>query len=172
MSGPCANRTTIPIGTILMGYQSHKMRILFCRSNTFASWLIRKLTWSDWSHCVILEPDGVHTIEARWPEVRVATLTDVLLEYEVVEIVAMPIANPQAAVSWAWNQVGKPYDWMALFGFIFRPKGDWTDPGKWFCAELVAMAWAHGGSPLVKADLVSRVTPGMLWMLPGGSNGD
>ena len=143
------------------------MIVLFCRSKTISSWLIRQFTWSDYSHVAILEPDGDHVIEARWPEVRMCHLADVISDNHVVTAVDIPCADPQSAILWAWNQVGKPYDLLALFAFLFHRR-NWISEGKWFCSELVAVAWAHGKSPLFQPDSVTRVTPGMLWDLPHG----
>ena len=63
-------------------------------------------------------------------------------------------------MDWLYNQVGKPYDFMAVIGIVFRR--NWRSENKWFCSELVARAFEVGDKPLIRADHVSRVTPAML----------
>lgn len=141
------------------------MRILFCRSRTVISWLIRLLTWSDWSHVVIVGPDGVNTVEADWPKVYIGTLIDARRTNDIVEEREFPCANPQAAWEWALAQAGKRYDWTALAGFLAHR--DWAYPDRWFCSELAAAALQEGGSPRFREDSIDRVTPQMLWILHG-----
>jgi len=70
----------------------------------------------------------------------------------------------QNIIKTALTQEGKPYDWGALFGFLFRR--DWMENGdKWFCSELVARSCAFHDIRLVRDDSW-RVTPGMLWRSP------
>lgn len=141
------------------------MKVMFCRSNKIGSWLIRALTWSDWSHTVLLTPEGT-AIEATWPCVREVPLEVVLTAHSEHQIEEIPCRDADAAAVWARRQIGLPYDWRALFGFIVHR--NWTDPKRWFCSELVAGAFEEGGSPLVRADAVSRVTPQVLWMVAPG----
>ncbi len=39
---------------------------------------------------------------------------------------------------WQWAQLGRPYDWDAIWGFVAGR--NWRDPGKWICSELQARA--------------------------------
>ena len=137
------------------------MRVLLCRSRYLDSWLIRWLTWSPWSHSGILMGDLV--IEAGWPTVRVSTLAEVLATHSDYAVVSLPCPDPEIAIGAALSQVGKPYDWRALFGFLFRR--DWQERDSWFCSELVAWAAKEGGARWFRADSLNRVTPGHLWML-------
>ena len=143
------------------------MKILYCRSKDPISWIIRVLTWSDWSHVVVLSTDNEKCYEARWPRVREATLAQVLANNTIVRAVNHHIISPQNAIEWCRSQVGKPYDIIALFGFILHRARNWQNPTKWFCSEFAAMAWEQGGSPFFRKDVVTRVTPQMLWMIPG-----
>ena len=141
------------------------MRVLFCRSHTLISWLIRLVTWSDWSHTILIDPDGIRTVQAVWPRVMASTLAADLEGNEVTQMVDLPCADPAAAMAWARSQVGKPYDWRSDLGIAFHRL--WTDPGQWECAGLIAAAFIAGGTPLFRADALGRVTPQMLWQLPG-----
>ena len=140
------------------------MKILFCRSNTFVSWAIRLLTWSEFSHVVLVTPTGT-CIEATWPRVHEVTRDFVNGDNDVVVEVELPCLDPVEATWWARGQIGKPYDWRALLGFLIHR--DWTEGQHWFCSELVAAAFEEGGMPLFRAQVLSRVTPQAVWMLPG-----
>ena len=140
------------------------MKVAFCRSNTISSWAVRFLTWSPYSHCVLVAADGT-TVEAVWPRVKASTLSAVLADNGTVHLVDFPCADPASALDWARLQVGRPYDWRAILGFVFHR--DWADPHEWFCSEFVAEAFAEGGSPLLRPGALGRVTPQDLWMLPG-----
>jgi uncharacterized protein YycO len=141
------------------------MKVMFCRSRTPSSWLVRALTWSEWSHVVLLGPDGIHTVEARWPRVKHATRAEVERDNHVIKVVNLYCLYPQLAWNWALDQVGKPYDLTALFGFMIHR--DWARPDRWFCSELIAMAFQHGAAPLFRQDMIDRITPQDLWLLPG-----
>jgi len=141
------------------------MKILFCRSRTPISWLIRQFTWSDWSHCVLVAPDGVSTVEARWPRVTRSTVEAVRKDNGIVAMVDLPCPYPDTAFNWACTQVGKPYDLRAIFGFILHR--EWRDDSRWFCSEFVAAAFDAAASPLLRPIALNRVTPQTLWMLPG-----
>jgi hypothetical protein len=38
-------------------------------------------------------------------------------------------------MQWLWKQLGKKYDFLGLFGFLFR-SDKWQNLHKWFCSEL------------------------------------
>ena len=141
------------------------MRILFCRSNSLISWLIRLITWSSFSHVVLLDPDGIRTVEATWPRVKEWTLAGVMGDNHVVQISSLPCANPEAAMAWARSQVGKPYDLLGIFGFLLHE--DMHSPNRWWCSDLVAEAFEEGGTPLFREGSLARVDPQHLWLLPG-----
>jgi uncharacterized protein YycO len=98
--------------------------------------LIRQKTGSNWSHVAILLDDG-KLIEAMpsgviirdcsvYSEVpwRVRTWCEKLTEEEKTR-----------GKEFLLNQLGKPYDWSIVFGFMSRnPLTSKND--KWFCSEL------------------------------------
>lgn len=137
------------------------MRVLFCTSNLLGAVLIRTVTWSDWSHVALV--DGDEAIEATWPAVMVTPLADVIAKHSAHIIIDLPCLCPEAAIAAARYQVGKPYDLSALFGLLMHR--DWQEDDRWFCSELVAWAFAQGGSPLFRPEAMRRITPQHLWML-------
>lgn len=139
------------------------MRVIFCRSKSISSWLVRVFSWSTWSHVVLVTPSG-SCIEARWPRVREVAMADILEDNDVVVTSDLPCAHPDLAASWARSQVGKRYDLMAVLGVALHR--DWRDDHEWFCSELVAEAFEEGGSPLFRPETIQRVTPQMIWELP------
>jgi uncharacterized protein YycO len=140
------------------------MRVMLCRSNAIGSRLIRILTWSEYSHAALMTPEGT-VIEATLPRVREVPAEVVIAAHTDWHIVDLPCADEAGAIWWARGQLDKPYDWRAIVGFLVHR--DWTSPRAWFCSELVAAAFARGGSPLFRAGAAGRVTPQMLWLLPG-----
>jgi len=140
------------------------MIVLFCRSRTVISWLIRLITWSDWSHCVVLHPDGIRTLEARWPRVAASTLPAVLADNDIVRAVRFPCAYPQTAWTWGIGEVGNDYSVLGDLGILLHR--DWRRPGTWECAGFVTELLARGGSPPFRLEVLDRVSPQSLWMLP------
>ena len=137
------------------------MRVLFCTSKLPGAVLIRTITWSDWSHVALI--DGEEAIEATWPAVRVAPLSEIIAKHSAFVVVDIPCDDPAAVIAAARSQVGKPYDLTALFGLLVRR--DWQEPDRWFCSELVAWAFEQGGAPLFRPEALYRVTPQHLWMI-------
>jgi uncharacterized protein YycO len=70
-----------------------------------------------------------------------------------------PKAHIEKAVSWAKEQIGRPYDWTAIRGFVLQR--DWhSDDSKWFCSEMICAAFTNAGWPLVRdGHLFDRITP-------------
>jgi uncharacterized protein YycO len=83
--------------------------------------------------------------------------------YDRVIIQDLPLPNEEAAINFLLEQIGKPYDWTAIFGIVFR-NGKWTDLDSWFCSELVEAAVKAGGLDRFKED-ISRIIPQYCWVL-------
>jgi hypothetical protein len=65
--------------------------------------------------------------------------------------------------SFARAQVGKPYDFGGLYGFLARK--NWAKAEKWFCSELVSAAFACSGAPLLRLE-PHKTSPGDLRTSP------
>lgn len=137
------------------------MKLVFCNSNMIGSWIIRKLTFSRWSHVAIV--DGENVIEAVWPKVRRSSLAHLLETHRDYEIAEIDVELDAVALSFAGSQIGKRYDWRALFGLI-TPTRDWERTEQWDCAELVAAAINAGSRKPLFRDK-ARVTPQMIYLL-------
>lgn len=138
------------------------MRIMLCRSEKIGSRIIRWMTGSVWSHAALIADDG-RAIEAVWPRVRMTTPAKIANSHTAYTFVDIYCQNEQLALDHAFDQIGRPYDITALFGWLTGR--DWQEEDSWFCSELVAWAFAQGGSPLFREGTLSRVTPQHLWML-------
>ncbi|MBB2485395.1 hypothetical protein H5407_09165 [Mitsuaria sp. WAJ17] len=139
------------------------MKVIFCRKRTLGSWLIRAWSWSPWSHLVIVE-DSEHVIDSTFAHggVRRRRLIDIVEEYSVIEEIEIPLVDEQAALDFVRAQLGKPYDWTAIFGFLLRR--DWAEPDAWFCNELFEAAAVAGGRRRFRDD-ISHITPRESWMV-------
>lgn len=138
------------------------MTLIFCRSNTVGSWLIRLLTFSKWSHVAVVRPDG-RAVEAVWPCVRITPLHDILRKHDHTELRTFgPFTNPYGMPEKPDRfdveaQLGKPYDVFGVLMFV-NPWRRWRQDDKWFCSELIAQATEM-------FDECDRVSPQMLYLL-------
>jgi len=84
-------------------------------------------------------------------------------EYQwcLVPVPSEEIANQVREL--AKHQVGKSYDWAAVFSLPFR--GDWENKRKWFCSELIAYAFEAAGVPLFR-ERPFRITARDIYILP------
>lgn len=115
--------------------------------------------WSRWSHSAVWDQaEGVvydasfkHKGFRAWPQ------DEWFARYPKREVRDLGLHDPGAARRWLRQQIGKPYDWTAIIGFVFR--SDWQATDSWFCSEVIETLRNKFGAPVFRAD-VSRVTPG------------
>lgn len=135
------------------------VKLIFGKSNTIGSWLIRLSTFSRWSHVGIVTADGNNVIEARaFHGVVVTPIDEFKKRYTSWEIANAPVVDIDQCHTLCRQQIGKKYDWSAIFGFIFRKRIDDTD--KWICSELYAYC-----SGVVRNDRLARFTPEDCWKI-------
>jgi len=139
------------------------MKIHFCKSNNLGGWLIRLFTFSRWNHAAV-EVDGLVWDSTARYGVRVWTLESFHNQWDEIETRELSNIN---STNFLRKQLGKKYDWTALFAFPFRK--DWDNPDKWFCSELVMQALISGGYKFTHLPAY-RITPRDLWILTGGSS--
>lgn len=129
--------------------------VIFSRSRSLGSLLLRGFLWSRWSHCGIVDGDRVvEAVSGRG--VIVTPLVEFKARASDWEILDVPTDQPDAVLRAAYRQIGKPYDWAGVMGFAFRRC--WQDDDSWFCSELIAWAFAKAGANLFRTD-VWRITP-------------
>ncbi len=138
-------------------------RLLFSTSRHPFSAVIRAITWSRWSHVALVDGDSV--IEAAAPHgVQRTPLCAALARARDFAFVDIACRDQAAAIAAAESQIGKPYDYTALAGLYLHR--DWQQDDAWFCSELVAWAFEKTQQPLLRSEVVRRVSPQHLWMLP------
>jgi uncharacterized protein YycO len=137
------------------------MRMILCRSRLIGSYAIRWMTFSQWSHCAIM--DGGEVIEATWPKVRSIPFKDFVVKHPDYEILEFDLPDEKAGIEFARAQIDKPYDLNLIKGWLAHR--DWQEDGKWDCAELVATSLLAGGKKLFRDGSLSHVTPQNLWMI-------
>lgn len=129
----------------------------FSRGSGLAGGIVRWSTWSQFAHVGFYLSDVKMVLDAT-PELGVsirAPSDDETTEY--YRILA-PTRAIDAAIAWAKLQVGKPYDWTAIYGMAIRR--DWHTNRKWFCSEFVEGAMAQADWPLVRGGrYLDRITP-------------
>jgi hypothetical protein len=92
-------------------------------------------------------------------------------DYDVRDIaqeirISLKVTPEQEAAFYAFlrDQVGKPYDSLAILAFVTQR--DWQAPDAWFCDELIAAAMVAAGLlPQKTAIPVSRITVRDLFLL-------
>lgn len=127
------------------------------------SWIIRFLTWSDYSHVALVNPETLEIISSDHKKGVHRKTLRLLLKNLSVRFRRIPHPNPGRVWRIAYSQIGKEYDFDFLWGWIFRK--DWQDPAKWSCSELIAWAAGHGGKYIISKDRIGRVTPEHLYMI-------
>jgi hypothetical protein len=115
-----------------------KLIAIYRRSHTIGSVLIRLASWfGPYSHVGVLTADGSHVIEASAFKGVVRIPLTLFIQgsskYEVQEI---ECPNPDKGLAFIEAQIGKPYDWGAIFGMVAR-QHSWEDVSKWYCSELL-----------------------------------
>lgn len=133
------------------------LTIIYSRSRDLGSFAIRAASWwGPWSHCGIVTPHNT-VIEARaFKGVIETPLREFEARVSACVAVRRECPNELTALDFARAQLGKPYDWGAVFGIPFREP--WEHPAHWFCSELVEAAFIAGGRRRFDSS-VARITP-------------
>lgn len=132
------------------------MQVLLVRAHSVGSFAIRARLWENWSHAAVVLPNG-EVIDSTFKAggVRLRKLSDVMDHASAAKVITLNVPNEERALSFLHQQLGKPYDWRAILGWITSDR-DWADDSAWFCFELVAAAAKAGG--LDKWSDLKRVT--------------
>jgi uncharacterized protein YycO len=129
---------------------------------------IRYTTRSWASHAEFVSTDMHFTLGAR-SDGGVRERPCSIDHYSKIEQFTVNYADPEtimrAAFEWARTQEGKPYDYSAITGIALDR--DIHNEDKWFCSELIFVAFEKVGFPLLStrpSDVPYRVTPRDLLM--------
>lgn len=97
------------------------------------SWAIRARTWSKYSHVDFVLPEGKFL--GAIPTGGVCVHEH---KYPIEDYFKLEVTEEQfdLIMGNAWGQLGKPYDFMGIFGFALNR--DWQEDDNWFCSEFLA----------------------------------
>lgn len=118
------------------------LRFQFSRQDDFTSDLIALGGAGDFSHVDIVLDDGTllgarsDSVGGAPPGVQIRTPRYARWSHQV--LIDMPCTPEQkaAALDFAYQQLGKPYDLLAIAAFVVGR--DWRSDDSWFCSELAA----------------------------------
>jgi uncharacterized protein YycO len=137
--------------------------ILLFRGRGFISSMIRWQTRSEYSHAAFLLPCG-RIIEAwQGSGVRIKILDD-WQDVDSFGVHGMTEEQWTQAISFARMQIGKKYDYRAVFRFVSRKRVPFDD--RWFCSELVAKSLEVAGVKLFRNLDSTEISPGMIARSP------
>jgi hypothetical protein len=91
------------------------------------------------------------------------------LRRQVRMSLACTAAQYQTWLNFLYLQTGKPYDRLAILGFIIAR--DWRDESAWFCSELAARALEVAGVLPPLSLTPNKITPGALALAVSAAGG-
>jgi len=138
-----------------------KVVVHFCKSEDLGGRLLRLFLMSKWNHVAIQVESTVYEAVSwggviRRGKEQFRSSWDRIASVEVEATEVLPLLH------FLDEQIGRPYDWKAIFAFPFR--GSWQDRRAWFCSELVYEALNVGGADIPDRLPSNRVTPRDLWV--------
>ena len=118
------------------------MNLLFVTSPGPSSLLIRAFEGGLSSHVGILHDNTVIDTTFRHG-VRSWSIEEFNKHHTIITNISFKVPNEELGIQFLKAQIGKPYDWTALAGFLMWR--DWSETDSWYCSELaIAMAIASG----------------------------
>jgi uncharacterized protein YycO len=120
-------------------------------------------TWGDWSHVDIKTSDGWLGARANGG-VKIRPWDYCSYEKQEIRSITLSPNIEHNIMNWYYQQIGKPYDFMAIAGMPFRT--DWRNDSSWFCSELAIAGFNQFGIELLNVNYLNRVTPRDLYLSP------
>jgi hypothetical protein len=144
----------------------------FSTSRGVGSWFIRWFTWSEFSHVDLVEPDGwllgarLFANHAPSGKGGVQRRPPEYVKFTKTLRVCIEVTQTQYETFWAeaHRQIGKKYDWLAVFGFLF--KKDWQNQDRWFCSEFGLWVAVQAGVRMLNLSRIDRCSPELLLCSP------
>lgn len=133
--------------------------IYFCTNNTIYNKLVRLFTGFKYSHVVIVK-DG-RIIDSSFPKgVKEYSFNGFLNNYKEYELITINFDDEVFNI--AKKEIGKKYDLLAIFSFLF--KRNWQEKDKWMCSELAAYCLCSAGYKLLK-QRYNKISPKDLYYM-------
>lgn len=144
--------------------------LLFTTSKYPTSWLIRKITKDDCSHCAILDMRKQTVIHSDFAGVREVKYDKFTKTSKVVHSVVLHTDDIKETKKRMLTYAGKPYDFGALFYLGLRylfpwfvPKQNlWETSGMFLCTEFV--------TEVLYEEADSEITPHQLYLYVTGKH--
>jgi uncharacterized protein YycO len=138
------------------------IKLLFSRRKHIGSWIIRKISWSEWSHVEIIMPTDILFGSAAPHGVSFYSMNERLNKASRAAVMSFP-GDFDAAFLWGKTQIGRPYDYLGVLGIGFHR--DWEDDHSWWCSEFAAQFLKQGGFEPYRHEAIKRLSPEHLFML-------
>lgn len=135
--------------------------ILLFRGRGPVGWLIRKQTWSDYSHAAWLCRDG--SVIESWYQGGVrhspspATVHGPKVTFDAYAVRGLGKSDIDRIELLLHERVGRGYDFFGVARFLSRVNRN--NENRWFCSELIAECCELAGKPLLRAPAY-RIAPG------------
>lgn len=149
------------------------VKVIFSRTTKWwdvFSYLVRLITWSNWSHVAILIDDNT-VIESTAMKngnptngVHFSTLEDFKSRATTWEIRSFEVDNPDAIITAAKAKVGTKYNFKSQIGMLLHI-GSWQNSACTYCSEFVTDIFCVGGSPKFNEKFKARIAPQHWYML-------
>lgn len=138
--------------------------VIFTRNHLPASYLIRAFDFGPYSHVAAIDGDMI--IESAFSRggVKEDTLENLKKRSSAWYICKYPVKDREKALAAIRSQIGKPYDFTALFGIMIVNR-NFQEPDSWFCSELIVYGLEKGGTTYFNPAIHSLVTPKMLFSI-------
>lgn len=143
-----------------------RIKIHFWRGTGFIAGAIRFFSWGPMAHVGMQIDNTMYearefrgVVKSRFPDQK-RRMPNRSLVVECSE------EQYNEIFDWWESRIGRRYDYLSVFRFVYR-KGE-TDrtTGSWFCSEAVMDACEAGGIRLFDRVDSSKVTPSMIYWSP------
>jgi uncharacterized protein YycO len=145
--------------------------LFFTTSDSIVSRAIRLRTWGRFSHVQIItnpESEPAGKIEVISADAEGVVCRDIREhEWENYEILTYPEMTEEErinVVKFSLQQVGRPYDFVGLGSFLLYK--EMQNDSRWFCSELVYVAYKKAGIRLQRRVKQDFISPRDLYMSP------
>lgn len=109
------------------------------------------------NHCMLIDQKMVYeavTSGVRYVPLQISMKG--IVRYQDMDVL---VPNIEGMHAFLLNQLGAGYDWFGAIGLPLLRSGDWQDPNRWWCSELILAALGAGGLWLVDPFQVEWGTP-------------
>lgn len=141
---------------------------VYARSHTVGGVLLRNadLVGHRWSHCGIVTPEGTVVESRAFKGVVETAWDDFVARYPGTgqrSFKDVQCVDPAAGVAWARVQIGKGYDYPAIFGLALG-RESWQEDDRWHCSELLETALVFAGKRRF-LDNAAVISPNLSYMV-------